>query len=82
MTQDTATYREALELLCDDAEGTYFFYRFTDPTFVTAEALLQAVGQPVGQRPTEHQQARLVHAPPPEVVVVDRFGHGAPPWGC
>ena len=45
MTQDTATYREALELLCDDAEDTYFLYRFTDPTFVTAEALLRAVGQ-------------------------------------
>ena len=45
MTRDTATYRDALELLCHDAEGTYFLYRFTDPTFVTAEALLQAIGQ-------------------------------------
>ena len=45
MTRDTATYRDALGLLCDDAEGTYFLYRFTDPTFVTAEALLRAIGQ-------------------------------------
>ena len=45
MTQDTATYRDALELLCHDAEGTYFLYRFTDPTFLTAEALLRAIGQ-------------------------------------
>jgi len=40
-----ATYREALEILCDDAEGTYFLYRFTDPTHVTAEALLRAIAQ-------------------------------------
>ncbi len=45
VTQDGATYRDALELLCDDAEGTYFLYRFTDPTFLTADALLRAIGQ-------------------------------------
>ncbi len=45
MTQESATYRNALELLCHDAEGTYFLYRFTDPTFVTAEALLRAIGR-------------------------------------
>ena len=45
MTQDTATYRDALGLLCHDAEGAYFLYRFTDPTFVAAETLLRAIGQ-------------------------------------
>jgi len=45
ITNDTATYRDALELLCHDAEGFYFLYRFTDPTFVTADALLRAIGQ-------------------------------------
>ena len=45
MTQNTGTYRDALGLLCDDAEGTYFLHRFTDPTFLTAEALLRAIGQ-------------------------------------
>ena len=40
-----ATYREALEILSLDAEGVYFLYRFSDPTFVTAEALVRAVGQ-------------------------------------
>jgi len=39
------TYREAVGLLCDDAEGTWCLYRFTDPTFVTAEALLRALGR-------------------------------------
>ena len=45
MTQDTATYRDALGLLCHDAEGTYLLYRFTDPTFVAAGTLLRAIGQ-------------------------------------
>ena len=44
-TQDSTTYRDVLELLCTDAEVTYFLYRFTDPTFVAAEALLRAIGQ-------------------------------------
>jgi uncharacterized protein YbaR (Trm112 family) len=39
------TYRAALDLLCDDAEGTWCLHRFTDPTFVTAEALIEALGQ-------------------------------------
>jgi SAM-dependent methyltransferase len=41
-----ATYQEALALLCRDAEGTCFVYRFSDPTYVMAEALLQAIGRP------------------------------------
>ena len=40
----TGTYREAVGLLCNDAEGTWCLHRFSDPTFVTAEALLAAVG--------------------------------------
>jgi uncharacterized protein YbaR (Trm112 family) len=41
----TDTYREALARLSPDPEGTYFLYRFSDPTFLTAEALVRAVGQ-------------------------------------
>lgn len=51
--REDATYREGLELLCDDAEGTWFLYHFSDPTYVTAEALLRAVagmGWPVEGR--------------------------------
>ena len=39
-----ATYREALDILSPEAEGAYFLYRFSDPTFLTAEALVRAVG--------------------------------------
>ncbi len=45
MARPDATYREALALLCDDAEGTYFLYRFTDPTHVTIEALVRGLAQ-------------------------------------
>lgn len=40
-----ATYRDAMDVLSPDAEGTYFIYRFSDPTFVTASAVLRAVAQ-------------------------------------
>lgn len=38
------TYREGVEILCPDAEGTYFIYRFSDPTFLVGSALLRAIG--------------------------------------
>lgn len=44
-----ATYREALDILCEDAEGACFAYRFSDPTYVMIEGLLQAVA---GRAPT------------------------------
>jgi uncharacterized protein YbaR (Trm112 family) len=40
-----STYQEALAVLCGDAEGTCFVHRFSDPTYVMAEALLQAIGR-------------------------------------
>jgi uncharacterized protein YbaR (Trm112 family) len=48
----TATYREALEIISPDAEGTYFVYRFSDPTFVLAETLVRAIG--ADRRRTSH----------------------------
>jgi uncharacterized protein YbaR (Trm112 family) len=42
---EVTTYREALDLLCDDAEGTWFLYHLSDPTYVCAEALLRAISQ-------------------------------------
>ena len=37
------TYREAISVLAPDAEGTYFLHRFSDPTFVSAEALVRVL---------------------------------------
>ena len=39
-----ATFREALEILSPDAEGTYFIYRFSDPTYVTMRAVVRSLG--------------------------------------
>lgn len=39
-----ASYQEGVAVLCPDAEGTYFIYRFSDPTFVVGSTLLRAVG--------------------------------------
>ena len=46
---DALTYREAAARLAPDAEGTYFLHRFSDPTFVAAEAVLRAVGPAAAQ---------------------------------
>lgn len=45
---EAATYREALDILSPDAEGTYFVHRLSDPTFVTASAVLRAIAQASG----------------------------------
>lgn len=37
------TYREAVAVLAPDAEGVYFLHRFSDPTFVAAEAVLRTL---------------------------------------
>src|SRR5262245_3755838 len=41
---DAMTYRDAIEILSPDAEGTYFVYRFSDPTYLLAQAVVQALG--------------------------------------
>jgi len=41
---DGAIYREAVEILCPDAEGTYFVYRFSDPTYLAGQAIVRAAG--------------------------------------
>lgn len=38
-----ATYKQIVDALGPDLEGGYFLYRFSDPTFVVAEAVVNAV---------------------------------------
>lgn len=40
----TVTYRELMETLDEDAEAGYFLYRFSDPSYVVADAVIRAVG--------------------------------------
>ena len=42
---DAATYRDFIAVLSPDAEGTYFVYRFSDPTYVMAEGVLRGLAQ-------------------------------------
>jgi uncharacterized protein YbaR (Trm112 family) len=42
-----ATYRETVEALGANFEGGYFLYRFTDPTYLVAQALVHAIGSTV-----------------------------------
>jgi len=36
-------YRELLEAISDDAESSYFLYRFSDPTYRSADAIIRAL---------------------------------------
>src|SRR5262249_20383589 len=42
-----ATYQSAVEALGPDFEGGYFLYRFSDRTYVVADAVVRAVGRAV-----------------------------------
>jgi len=42
-----ATYRDLVAALGPDFEGGYFLYRFSDPTFVVADAVVRSVGSVV-----------------------------------
>lgn len=44
LARGDGTYREAIAVLSPDAEGQYFIYRFSDPTFLLAQAVLLALG--------------------------------------
>jgi uncharacterized protein YbaR (Trm112 family) len=41
--EDTSTYRDIVEALGPSFEGGYFLYRFSDPTFIVADAVVRAV---------------------------------------
>ncbi len=62
------TYRDLLSVLCLDAEADYMLHRYSDPTCVLVEALLDAVagrspgGSRRAQRP-ERNTATARHAP-------------------
>ena len=43
----TATYRDLAESLGEGFEGGYFLYRFSDPTYVVADAVVRAVARTV-----------------------------------
>lgn len=46
-SSSSATYRDIVETLGETFEGGYFLFRFTDPTFVVADAVVRAVASTV-----------------------------------
>ena len=46
-SSSAATYRQVVEALGPNFEGRYFLYRFSDPTFVVADAVVRTVGRTV-----------------------------------
>jgi uncharacterized protein YbaR (Trm112 family) len=44
---NTATYREIVDALGPNFEGGYFLYRFSDPTYLVAQAVVRAVASTV-----------------------------------
>jgi uncharacterized protein YbaR (Trm112 family) len=42
----TSTYRDIVDTLGVGLEGGYFMYRFSDPTFIVAEAVVRSVARP------------------------------------
>jgi uncharacterized protein YbaR (Trm112 family) len=42
-SSDSATYRDTVEALGPNFEGGYFLYRFSDPTYIVAQAVTRAV---------------------------------------
>jgi uncharacterized protein YbaR (Trm112 family) len=46
-SSDTATYRDTVEALGPNFEGGYFLYRFSDPTYIVAQAVARAIGRTV-----------------------------------
>jgi uncharacterized protein YbaR (Trm112 family) len=47
VSSETATYQDIVEALGLNLEGGYFFYRFSDPTYLVAHALVRAVASTV-----------------------------------
>jgi uncharacterized protein YbaR (Trm112 family) len=46
-SSNTATYRDTVDALGPNFEGGYFLYRFSDPTYIVAQAVARSVGATV-----------------------------------
>ena len=67
------TYRDLLGVLCADAEAAYMLHRFSDPTFLLAESLLDALGRAGRQGPDPESES------PADPRIADGAGASAGP---
>ncbi|MFI5179288.1 MAG: hypothetical protein ACHQO8_12015 [Vicinamibacterales bacterium] len=81
-SSDAATYRDTVDALGPNFEGGYFLYRFSDPTFVVAEAVVRAVARTVlggGRRAVDicggsgHLTRSLLDGSSPPPVLADLY---------
>jgi uncharacterized protein YbaR (Trm112 family) len=78
----SSTYRDIVEALGPGFEGGYFLYRFSDPTFIVADAVVRAVGGTVlegGRRAVDicggsgHLTRTLVELSSPAPILADLY---------
>jgi len=55
-TSETATYQQTVEALGPNFEGGYFLYRFSDPTYIVAQAVVRSVARTVLGAPTRSER--------------------------
>jgi uncharacterized protein YbaR (Trm112 family) len=79
---ETSTYREIVDALGPNFEGGYFLYRFSDPTYVVAQAVVRSVARTVlaGKRRavdvcggSGHLTRALVNLSAPPPVLADLY---------
>ena len=54
---NTATYRETVDALGPNFEGGYFLYRFSDPTYIVAHAVMRSVAKTVLEAPERGERS-------------------------
>ena len=78
----TATYKQTVEAIGPNFEGGYFLYRFSDPTFVVAQAVVRAIASTVltdGRRAIDicggsgHLTRTLLECSPAPPVLADLY---------
>jgi uncharacterized protein YbaR (Trm112 family) len=81
---ETATYRETVEALGPNFEGGYFLYRFSDPTYIVAHAVMRSVAKTVLGRAgarraidicggSGHLTRSLIDLAAPPVILADLY---------
>ena len=74
------TYRQLLGVLCRDAEADYFLHRFSDPTCLLVEALLDALGDSGHPDPAGDPTIPVDPQTRAGAGASDRPGRGAAPF--
>src|SRR5262249_34962727 len=68
---ETATYKDTVDAIGPNFEGGYFLYRFSDPTFVVAQAVVRAVAGTVLDAP----RGQAENAPKRAIDICGGSGH-------